>query len=1330
MINASVNMLSQSLLLQTGGNGLFQNWNGFNPFSSLADFASDHPVITFGGGFAAVTASTIAAIRLWRNYQASLPPAGMTDIPPRRMDAFFAERANDGEAVVRLLLGVHTNATPQVLTEARRMIADEISELQETLDALQNHPNAKKREVISNAIAAYRDLAAIASLRAGEKTRAREGLLSNPNEVYKSIVKRLNDLDSYRAILATQYFRKAYGEGVGASVNEKPSTEIASIYKAMGDEVCRVEARRAIRAWQKLAPAQRNFFWSLMRKGSRDPMIAPSFLFVYLKLRNSPDLPNDPKVQESKLGDMIAGEIKRIETSRALPAHIRNMDHAMVILREEIVRGSAISKQLDCRLMTSVRIKTDGDTPKVELEADGRTFEMEPEKILIARKISTDADDEDEDKIGDTQWISPRITEAQARLPESQKPRLIYDLTLLPSPSLGEGHKVIVDMEDRRMKEFLERLRPYRERMEKGESNAVIAGELWKELRASTEKPDRERLAKVAAQGRIHSLFDLIDNTAVAERAILVQIAFQNVGIRSGIEKNDLTVMSNKDQREIALGLQFWIRIWLSGDERADSYILHPMLQKYLKASDPNFERFIDQPSHAGPAPSSGRTSGSASGLKPVDPSSRSTKQPDAVLSPAPVAAPVDEDERPTLIPPRISGSAATVLAPIPPPPPSSVSAASDVSNVGRDEPTMQIHIGELKGLAVRAEFTVWLRDRFRNLNNDDPDTTSFTAAFTKDIFDAWDKAGRPATEFDDRGFPKRIPEDFANEAIENWLLAKEKSPFPKDHADAAALRAADRDRQAGLEFGTARKTPSQPPSVSHVGPPPLPPSADEIKADIRTMMFRRYPSLREDVAARLVGAFVEDIYKKAGDQADKQMETLVSLVRGTLKAMNERPAYRDVIAGILAADGIWEELRERRKAFRETTWSAGLQDALQVIYEAWKKSDRSIETSPKKTPLIPEAIFEAGYADFFSLLQKRYPKVPEEVLRQTFMDSDEGPRAKRWAPPTPPANEADVMEVEDGELIRDEAPASQPPAPSSQKPSDVSNVRARPVSTASADATARLLERYPFLLGYMNVTRALVTNIAKAVDTGAEIGQSLDTEVGNIFLHLANTPRLNPREEAILKGLAEADLVRALKENYAFFRDPKRPRAAQVQAAEIYRLWNANNRTFDGKEKVRPLRIPERFIEQWMDVLIGHLHKTDRALADAIAGSRVDRVMGRRDSVRPPAPPMIPISEETILLELADRVPEFATNKAIGKDVRFLAQTVYKAWLKTDPARNLERSGSGLHGLVPEAILEDKLKRYLAYLRTTKVAVTDRGNRETRGTGVLERQIQKRTAA
>lgn len=1324
---SSTLLLNSGLQMQVGGNGLFQQAGDLFDSPRLNEAL---PYIGTGVGvFTVASLGTILAVRLWRRHQEGLPPAGMTDIPPRRMEEFFARRAKDPEPVVNLMLGFRTNEpakkSKEKLAETRRMIADEIAELTETLAALQTSPNAKKRELVSNAIDAYRDLEVFAALRSGEKVRAREAILQDPDKVFVSVAKHLNDLNTYRSIVAVQYFRKAYAEGEGALPGEKPNMEIAASYKGMGEEAGRSEARRAIRAWQKLSPAERNVFHALRsqrRDPKRDPMVPSSFLFVYLRLRNSPEVPNEVSAQESKLVELIRAEIKHIEAARGFPEHIKDMAHAMVVLRREVARKDGIHAMPSALLMTSIKRKTDGGSPKVELKVQDRPFEVDPSDVLIVR--------DDEYRAGDTSWMHPSVVAAHAAAPDTEKPRLVLDLSILPAPSLGDGHKVAVDMEDRRMKEFLERLRPYRERLEKGESNAVVAGDIWRTFRSGGEKFDRERLQKAAGSGNVHSLFDLIDNTAVIERAILIQIAFQYVGIRSGLEKNEVSIISAKDNREIPMGLQLWVRMSLAPEGFKDSYVLHAQIAKPLPEREPNFARFVDQPSQAGAAPVSGRTSTSASGPRPVTSFTNSSGTSDVTPLPKPVPPSDDDDDnRPTMIPPA-RGSAATVLAPFPPPPPAAAGSAVD-----RNEQTMQINIGQMTGMAIRSELVGELRSRFRTLDSDDQETSQYVATIAKSLFEAWDKARRPATDFDSQGNPTRVSDDFFNAEMEQWLQAKEKSPFPKDREEAAALRKSDLGTRAEREGRAVRKPLSQPPTEAPKATPPPLPVGDEHLRDIRNLIFRRYPSLRDTAVTKLVGAYANILHEKGGGDPEKQMELLVAEVRKSLQPLRRVERFRDVLAGILAADGIWDELRERRRAFRDTNWSSALQDALHCIYEAWRASDRRIEVSPTKTPLIPEDIFESGYKAFFDLLQRRYPNVPAEVLKQTFMDSDEGPRAKRWEPP---AKEDDAIEVQDSELVEEtQAPQSAKPteksvaAPAPQPgTSDVSNVRVRPAAATETDISARLLERYPFFLNHIAVVRAMAANAVKTVEAGGELGQALDTELGNLFLHLANQPGLTAKQEAILKGMAEADLIRALKDNYTFFRDPKRQRAVEAQAQEIYRLWNMNNRTFDGTEKVRPLRIPERFLEQAMDTLINHFHRTDRPKADAIAGSRVDRDLRRKDSSYPTPPAAIPVSEETIYLELVDRIPEFATHKSLKDNAKFLAAAIYRAWLQKDPTRAQERRGIGLRGFVPEVVLEEKLKPFLAYLRTTKVSVTDRGTREKRGTGVLERQLQKRTAA
>jgi hypothetical protein len=467
----------------------------------------------------------------------------------------------------------------------------------------------------------------------------------------------------------------------------------------------------------------------------------------------------------------------------------------------------------------------------------------------------------------------------------------------------------------------------------------------------------------------------------------------------------------------------------------------------------------------------------------------------------------------------------------------------------------------------------------------------------------------------------------------------------------------------------------------------------------------------------QLVAALSGVIYKAAGADPDRQWERIVPEVQKihpVLEKLEKIENHKHLLVNLRAIDGIMDELWELRPAFGDPAWSGEIYKALDAVFLLWQGEHYRTETGPDGRFLIPEEILQRGYGNFLSGLRERRPDVALDTLTEAFVRNDLGPRAQRRAPPTPPVEVSHIRRA---------------PVPSAVEP---------PVE----DMTARLRARYPFLEAHLPVLRALADSIVIS-DGGANADPraAMDRGLSRFIRQLSNAARPNQPSEAVLRGILEADLADELRERYKEFREnPQRAELVAAQAQAIYRLWDGNNRTFNGNANDAPLRIPEKFVDQSMKATIGYLHRVDPDLADLIvasfAGNRARRAEALRNSSSPPSRPAVPITERNVFLELQDRFRLFSSDDAMQNKARAIARDIYQTWLKEDPSRDLETSGYGLRGLVPEATLERRLNVLFGLLDKSgqgdlvrRLKKDNRGPRNERGTNFLEFTIEEENA-
>ncbi len=1396
-------------------------------------------------GTAAAAGGIYWAVQRLLEWKARQVPAGMVDIQPNQLEAFFQRHVTEEIPVRDLLLGFcGSNSLPDVLRNSLLIIAAEIEELTRTHDLLPE-TDVQGRLLARGAVEAYYDLQAFMSLRLGETVRTRVAFLHRTEAIYQTLKNRLSTLQEYRTRLIENYLREGYARENGAD----PAI-VAHYNDKSPDQQWRrrEEVNAVLRMWQKLPIEEREVMWEF--HDARSAAVPPAFLRLFAETRHrlSATYRSVPHLNEEVMMS-LRGHIQKLLRGPELPWHLKSNDAELVLFRDGVRRMGRLKAILRAG-RHQIHFVDAGS---------GQKGIFTSEEILTTRGRNYNFEQ------FAAEWKHPDIQSPQVK-----------DLDVFPSLSLEEGEKFIVDYSDPRIIHFLSQLKQVRTNLDrKVLDRQFVALEIWKKL--AIDPVDVSVIRSLHTKGQIRHLFDLLNNKAVKERAVLMQLAFQYLGIPSRLERGEVTLPEGTEKR-------YWVRVSLPGHPE---YFLCTDLKQVIEAGHSNAKGFVNEMT---PPPAAAQPPQAAVGEPKTDDTPLPTPLPPPPddeevtkmfpRNPAPQPA---DDEEPT----KVMATPTPSPKPVPPP-----AAGVEDSAARRFR-----EVDEKRSATIKADLAAELRDRYRDfLGNDSEGAKDMVRKLSERIYEKWKELNFPAMEFDEQGIPTRVPETVFETIIERWLnrLEKESSqvaqqivqgmrgagdrggrakrgtsvltpppgpapvappPLPdKETAAKLVLRSYILDLYsifedpsftgmlntlAGLTYRiwvsqpstetvqpqiaqtfidqavdrilpalekapegsdghrllvsirAAREAAAQPPKVAAqpptpvpqplapnageeaakpksvppqaaapvaapeevpederptaIPPPPAPPAAAASKAatppdtsHVRTRpttppqpprpsaetvekrtiaagIQERYPAFRQPQFNGLLTILINQLQAKKWSGVEEAVQRLAP----ALEKSPEGSDGRLLLQAIRVSDAIAEELRDRYRAFRENPWASQIPAAVGAIYARWETAThQEISVGPEGQKAIAENIFDEGYDDFVATLQEKFPKVSDEVLFDHFRGDDAGPRAHRW-----------------------------------RDPKDL-----------QAGIAAQISEIYPVLEGSaqastlkaltQSVHRAWKTAESRRTESGPRgqlrVADSIVQGVLSRFIKtLADTARPGSGADSILQALLQSDIASEIRQQYTALRDPSFNALVTAQARAIYRLWDQNNRTFNGSADVLPLRIPEKFVSQGLTSFFSQLRQKAakdenirKLLGQILTSYRGDRATRAKNEKAPLALPQsspIAISEETVALELGDRF-RLLGQSSHRKLARDMARDIYKMWLAGDPTRDMEKSGPGLRGLIPESVLESGIQEFYSKLEKAKLGSfarqihqSDRGLRNERGTAILEYDItqhQRRKAA
>jgi hypothetical protein len=215
-------------------------------------------------------------------------------------------------------------------------------------------------------------------------------------------------------------------------------------------------------------------------------------------------------------------------------------------------------------------------------------------------------------------------------------------------------------------------------------------------------------------------------------------------------------------------------------------------------------------------------------------------------------------------------------------------------------------------------------------------------------------------------------------------------------------------------------------------------------------------------------------------------------------------------------------------------------------------------------------------------------------------------------------------------------------------------------------EATSRMTveERFTTLYPALADRPIIVVDIAKKVLSKGLPAKELDLDreihvaMNAIIRPIAAKPSPMENEKDLLQLLVETSVAAELKERYEAFKDEKFEGLVSTLASSIYeRWWKTEPRTFDGSDNGRPLRIPEKFVNDVM--------------------SEAMEILRRRDQ------------KTAIEIEIRDRFPQTSSRQELSDFVNNLVQNAYKAWSNA-PHRNAHSNPYERMGLPPEGYYLD----------------------------------------
>ncbi len=587
-------------------------------------------------------------------------------------------------------------------------------------------------------------------------------------------------------------------------------------------------------------------------------------------------------------------------------------------------------------------------------------------------------------------WTHPSITVPQ-----------LSDLTVLPALSLGKKHHVLIEFADPKITNLLSNpfLTEPRAAMSEGEYDmAKILEDVWKKFRHEPNPSANDLLDAQSQRGSLHAVSDIIAKIAATkEKAILLQLAFQYLGIPSELYFGRTTIQSAIDDIPGAKGDHtYWVVA--RPDGLPETIFCPSSSYDPISENDPSFRQFTGMPVHR--AFSDAARDETKVSVVP------GTETPEAVRQ--------DPDKTKVGLMRDLTRAPDNPVA-------DEGSFADNTRVVPKDE-FYKTYIQ--KELQLRYP-TI--------LGSGSKKTDGVTESLATYIYMTW----RKHSDVDHHAELISIPDELIDTSLTS--LEKTIEDKPKTAKNLATLqlladlKADDQRKHPGRVVAHAQAQLPRAPQATI--PPPVTtaatvtPSAssqsdlrlgvdavvakvkkessdqDEALGAIRETLLSRYPLFKDKILREAEAALVGQVYQIAHKNKrayDRNVKQVVQELKDALaSAIKHNPpnqaALEKTLQEIIMTDAIHDEIIERYPVFSEKGWRDHLPKALEHIFHTWRLDGSRLETKYRERFVMPEETFEDGFDQFREKLTLEHPNEHPDLFVKAFEEGDRGPRAKRW---------------------------------------------------------------------------------------------------------------------------------------------------------------------------------------------------------------------------------------------------------------------------------------------------------------------------------------------